>query len=318
MQTMRYTLQDFSNIKFEGFNIKLNENTIKIITELALQVGSPTYIKTPNFIKKENTGKTDYSIKKKYGKNNMEFDDNWETIRSFQATKIEQRVGIDVQIDLIRSSLNKMSDKNYAEQYEKIKDILNVLIEENTNSEDMMRIGNAIFEIASNNRFYSKLYADLYSNLIQNFDIMKNIFENNLNAFMELFKTIEHVNPEENYDKFCKVNKDNEKRKALSLFFVNLMNNQIIPPSKILEIMHDLLNQVYTLINEKNKVNEVDEMIENISIFYNKKLLSSHPSKKIDDLSILEVLQKLAGSKSKTYLSLSNKSIFKCMDIIEM
>ena len=59
-------------------------------------------------------------------------------------------------------------------------------------------------------------------------------------------------------------------------------------------------------------------MIENISIFYNKKLLTSHPSKKIDDLSILEVLQKLAGSKSKTYLSLSNKSIFKCMDIIEM
>lgn len=318
MQTMRYTLQDFSNIKFEGFNIKLNENTIKIITELALQVGSPTYIKTPNFIKKENTGRVDYSIKKKYGKNNMEFDDNWETIRSFQATKIEQRVGIDVQIDLIRSSLNKMSDKNYAEQYEKIKDILNVLIEENTNSEDMMRVGNAIFEIASNNRFYSKLYADLYSNLIQNFDIMKNIFENNLNAFMELFKTIEHVNPEENYDKFCKVNKDNEKRKALSLFFVNLMNNQIIPPSKILEIMHDLLTQVYTLINEKNKVNEVDEMIENISIFYNKKLLSSHPSKKIDDLSIVEVLQKLACSKSKTYLSLSNKSIFKCMDIIEM
>ena len=316
MQTMRYTLQDFSNITFEGFNIQLPENTLNIISELALQVGSPTYIKTPNFIKKENSI-GDSFLKKKRSKNNMEImDDNWESIRKFQPTKIEQRSGIDAQIDLIRSSLNKMTDKNYKEQCEKINDILIALIAD-TSDTDMSCIGNAIFEIASNNRFYSKLYADLYSNLIQNFDIMKNVFEQNLSTFMCLFENIEHINPEENYDKFCKINKDNEKRKALSLFFVNLMNNKIIPSSKIIELTHNLLTQVYTLIKDENKKNEVDEMIENIAIFYNKKLLSASDVK-INDLTLIEIIKTLSQSKPKMYPSLSNKSIFKFMNLIEM
>jgi len=41
MQTMRYTLNDFTDITFNGFEIKFPDETMSIITELALQVGSP-------------------------------------------------------------------------------------------------------------------------------------------------------------------------------------------------------------------------------------------------------------------------------------
>ena len=56
METMRrYTLQNFTDITFNGFDIQLPDETLAIITELSQQVGSPTYIRTPTFLKMENS-----------------------------------------------------------------------------------------------------------------------------------------------------------------------------------------------------------------------------------------------------------------------
>jgi hypothetical protein len=157
--------------------------------------------------------------------------------------------------------------------------------------------------------------------MIQKFEIMKIIFENSLNTFLELFKTIEYVESEEDYDRFCKINKDNEKRKALSLFFVNLCNNQIISQEKIVTITCDLMKQVVKLIKENNKKNEVDEITENISILYSKSIFencSSEVDQKIEDELFIDIVHRLSLCKVKTFPSLSNKSIFKYMDMIDM
>ena len=50
----RYSLNDFNNLLFTGFNYELPAETIRIISELALEVGSPDYVKTPIFQKREN------------------------------------------------------------------------------------------------------------------------------------------------------------------------------------------------------------------------------------------------------------------------
>jgi hypothetical protein len=136
---------------------------------------------------------------------------------------------------------------------------------------------------------------------------------------MNLFDTIEYVEPNVDYNKFCKINKDNEKRKALASFFINLMNNNIISKDKIINIIRNLMSKVYTYINQDNKKNEVDELTENIAILYKKELFNgSIDCESIDNMTISEIIEKLAHSKSKNYLSLSNKSIFKFMDLIEM
>jgi hypothetical protein len=324
---LRYTLKDFTDITFNGFDFTLPEETLLIITELSQQVGSPTYVKTPTFQKRENVlkatgsdnGISDFKRKKKSRPTEVLNDDDWETIRTFQATKMEQKVGVDAQIDLMRSWLNKMSDKMYIEPCDKIMEILNILIEEETSDEDMLRVGNTIFDIASNNRFYSKLYADLYTKLIDNYQVMRNIFNENLSSFMELFNCIEYVDSEKDYDRFCKINKDNERRKALSLFFVNLTANKIISEEKLSEMATTLMNKLLSFIIEDNKKNEVDEIAENIAILYsyNKQLYESYGNK-FEGVSFSEMIERLARSKAKTYPSLSNKSIFKFMDLVEM
>jgi hypothetical protein len=329
---IKYSLDDFNNIIFNGFNYELPSETLKIISELALEVGSPTYVKTPIFQKKENPIKSDTSgnfttsngFKKKKGHKNMEINDSdWESLRSFQATKIEERVGINSEIDNIRFHLNKLSDKNYIDIRNKIMEIIDNVINNNSTSEDITRVSSAIFEIASTNRFYSKMYADLYSDIITKYEIMKDVFKQSLSQFSELFNVIEYVDPSVDYDKFCKINKDNEKRKAIGVFFINLSMNGIIPNLTIVNITRNLLSQIYSFISQENKKNEVDELTENVALFYKKEFYIEDDEddveyELIEGYTITEIIQKIAHSKVKDYKSLTNKSIFKFMDMIDM
>ena len=328
---MKYTLSDFNDITFNGFDFKLPEETVKIISELTIEVGSPDYVKTPIFQKRENPMKVapieskesnTINSKKKRNNKNIELlnDDDWEAVRNFQTTKIEQKVGIDAQMDVVRSFLNKLTDKNYADTRNKIIEIIDQMMT-SENDTELLRIGIVIFEIASTNRFYSKIYAELYSDLIKKYDLMRTIFEDNLNKFMDLFDVIEYVDPSVDYDKFCKINKNNEKRKSLSTFFINLMLNNVITKHQIIEMIKKLLSNIMQYIKEENKKNEVDEITENIAILYKREHFENEKEYSdicVDNMNIDSIISKIANSKPKDYISLTNKTIFKFMDMIEM
>ena len=335
----KYTLEDFNNISYAGFKFDFPEDTLKIISELALEVGSPNYVKTPIFQKRvnplksestsggskeseysKNPAEKDFNKKKRYNKS-MEIlnNDEWEKMRAFQTTKIEQKVGFDAQIDLLRSNLNKMTDKNYLDIRNKIIDIIDTIMNEIMDNDEMVKLGTIIFEIASTNRFYSKIYADLYTDLINKFQIMEDVFNTNFNNYINLFDTIEYVEPNVDYTKFCKINKDNEKRKSLAAFFVNLMKNNVIYKSQIIHIIRILMSKICVYIDEDNKKNEVDELTENLAVLYKKELFNEDSKYElIDSKTIPELIQKIAHSKCKNHLSLTNKSLFKFMDLIDM
>jgi hypothetical protein len=319
------------NITFDGFDFKLPDKTIHIIQELSTQVGSPTYIKTPIFQKRDKTkdtgspfrsfGESTSSSRKKKSNKNIEINDNdWESLRSFHATKMEQKMGLDVEIDTIRSFLNKMSDRNYVQMKTNIIEILDKLIQEEISPDEMMRVSATIFDIASNNRFFSKLYADLYSELIEKYQIMKDIFDKNFHSFLELFETVEYVDPEVDYNKYCKINKDNEKRKALSSFFVNLTLNGLLKSSQLLEVVQKMFVSLVELMKEEDNKSQVDEYTENVAILYNKKYFVEEDESQymVDGKTISEMIKMLSECKVKSYPSLSNKSIFKYMDILDM
>jgi hypothetical protein len=320
-----YTLNDFNNIILNGFNYQLPEPTFKIISKLASEVGSPGYVKTPNFQKKDfqiiNNEKINVGTKNQYAnpkrkKNNKNientYDEAWETIKTSQCTKVEQKQGVNVQIDLIRSYLNKLTDKNYLDIRKKIFETI-----ESISKIDIANVSSIIFDIASRNRFYSKLYADIYSDLIDNCETMREVVDESLSKFSELFNNIQYVDSSVDYDKFCEINKNNEKRKSLATFFLNLMVNNVIPKEKIIQIMIILLSQLNSFILQENKKNEVDELAENISILFKKELYDKN-NYLIEGSTIIEIVKKIANSKSNNYKSLTNKTIFKFMDMIEI
>jgi len=323
----KYSIDNFKYILNQGFDFQIPENTIKIISELALEVGSPDYVKTPVFQKKENPLKTELlSVPINTKKNNRRNknksteivnDEDWEVFRTFQTTKLKNTTGINAEIDSIRSNLNRLNDKNYVEISNKIFEIIDKIIESNTNNEDVTKVINIIFDIASNNRFYSKLYANLYTDLSLKYELVKALIDTNLSNFTELFNNIEYVDQDVDYNKFCEINKINEKRKALASFYLNLMLNNIISKDVIINITRLLLFNIYTFINEDNKKNQVDEIAEIVSILYKNELYNDN-YEKIDGFSINEIIEKIAKSNVKDYKSLTTKTIFKFMDLIDM
>jgi len=328
---LRYTLNDINNIIFQGFDYKIPNETLEIISVLAMQVGSPDYVKTPIFKKREipltreatnnSNNIKENNVKKRKGNKAIEIvnDGDWNSIKSFQPTKIEAKTGSDSDMDLIRVYINKITEKNYIDMCNKIVDIVEKLKTSNSTTE-LNKISANIFDIASSNRYYSKIYAELYSELSSKFNFMKLAYEENLTRFTDLFNNIEYVDPNENYDRFCEINKINEKRKSLASFYLNLMLNGIISKTQIIKITRNLLDNIYKFISIDNKKNEVDELTETIAILYQKNLYENNEEKyeQIDGCSINEIIEKIAKSNVKDYKSLTNKSLFKFMDLIDM
>jgi len=318
---MFYKMTDFEKIIFNGFSFELPNETVQLISNLSLQVGSPSYVKTPVFNKKETSPVHSFADSKRKKRGIELNNDDWETLRNYQPTKIEKKEGVYAEIDNARSFLNKMTDKNYDEMKNKILELLcNIKTNYPENeSEVIFQMGENIFNIASNNRFYSKIYADLYSELIYVYQPMRDICEVSFSKFMDLFHTIEFVNSAEDYEKFCLINKDNEKRKALSCFFVNLMINGIVTKKQIMGLVIQLLNTFDSFIYQENKVNEVNEISENISFLLKKECFTEEDYDVLENgMGILKYIELIANSKSKNFKSLSTKSIFKFMDMVDM
>jgi hypothetical protein len=318
-KTNKYTLNEIQSILSNGFDFVVPEETLQIISQIASQVGSDDYVKTPIFNKSENLLKNDNIVKK--NKRTRNVDDNWKTNENFQTTKIKEREGINLTIDAIRTILYKLTDKNYLEMSNKIHEIIDKLLDEKISSEDLSSLSSNIFDIVSTNNFSPKLYADLFSELINKYSFIKEKLENNFKNFIDLFNNIEYVDSDVDYDKFCDINKMNEKRKLLAAFYFNLMLNGIIPHNNIVQITRNLLFQIYSFISLENKKNEVDELTETIASLYRKDIYENDTGdayEKIDGCSISELITKISGFKVKDYKSLTNKSLFKFMDLVEM
>lgn len=297
----QYTLTDFENIRL-NYDIQISDDIQKKIDYLTSKVGAPTYSKTPNFKK----GRRNRS------KGNSE---NWAVIRNFKTTKIQKETeGIGKMIDDIILLLNKITKTNYTEMSKNIIQTMKNIDAED--EENLLKLGEAIFLIGSSNEFYSKLYSRLYKDLIEEFPFMGTICMKTLFSFAKLFETIEYIPPEDDYDKFCAINKDNEKRRALSCFFANLMLLDIIEKDKIYKLVNNLIEKQNQYFNDKEKKKIIDEISENIFIFI--KLGKDRFIGEQEWEPIHNHITLIANASTSLYPALSNKTIFKFMDIAEM
>uniref|UniRef100_A0A6C0JFD7 MIF4G domain-containing protein n=1 Tax=viral metagenome TaxID=1070528 RepID=A0A6C0JFD7_9ZZZZ len=303
----QYTLSDYKNHEQLHISNELNIDIIERINRIAKRVGAPSYQKTPVF-------KRNHYHNKNIKKENITSAD-WETIRNFKKTTLAKNTeGIEVYMDKIRSCLNKLTDKTYDLMLDEIKYIMKD-INNKENKESFENIGEAIFEIGSFNKFWSLLYATLYKDLIKVYPFMKDICIKNFQSFKGLFETINYCDSNENYDTFCKYNKENEKRRALSSFFVICADLDIISKAEMTKIIVGFIDRVKKDIEKEGKLNNVEEMVQNISIMINagKKFLTN-----LDEFDyILQEIEMFSTMNHKKYPSLSSKIVFKFMDLYE-
>tara|TARA_B100001027_G_scaffold138273_2_gene96027 strand:- start:2121 stop:3092 length:972 start_codon:yes stop_codon:yes gene_type:complete len=305
--TRQYTLSDFKNKEDSGNIPELENLVIEKINKLATRVGAPTYQKTPVF------KRYSYNKKKKVNENISSAD--WETIRNFKTTTLDKNMeGLEAQMDQIRSYLNKLTIENYSEISNEIKMVIKEIVDQNE-EQYLSKIGVSIFEIGSANRFLSKVYVKLYKELIDTYPIMKNVCTSNFNSFQSLFETFDYCDASEDYDKFCDITKQNEKRKALSKFLMICVEYNIIELESMEKIILDFLNKINEYIESKEKENAVDEIVANLAIMI---LSSVSVFKKMNSHNkIFKDIEILSGLNVKKYPGLSNKTLFKFLDIMD-
>jgi hypothetical protein len=326
MEVASYNLDSYKDIAFSGFDYKLPSIILETIQKLSSELGVSNVSPTNNSKMADSVPFKTFSNTKRGGfgnkRNKLLEDEAWEKAKPFKTTQLEKKEGTEKLINDIRICLNKISNKNYDSQRDVILGHLKELIdidsgEENndSNRDELLKITKAIFDIASTNKFYSELYANLYKELMQECNAFKENILPFVEQYLENIKNIQNVDPKVNYDKYCDNNKENDKRKAMSAFIVNLTKTDIIGKSKTIDIILHLQNIVFQYIDEENKSSEIEEITENLFIF----ITTSHKILK-DELNwetIIENIRNLAQLKTKDHKSMSSRALFKYMDILD-
>lgn len=299
----------------------LSDEKIKIVNDIVSMVTSPNYNKTPNFKKGD-----------KYEKNNKRHkkdisEEDWQEFRKFKSTEIcEKKDSIQLYRDSIQTSLNKITKENSKTISLNILENFNNIIVEITNKNDnnhedetlkeMNHVHESIVNIVKTNSFYSYEYAELYGNFIEKYDKFDEIIKNEIEEFTKnMFNICSDVD-ESDYEKFCEVNKENDNRRSVIIFYISLANKEIIDNSIIKNIIEQYFERFQQLkTDKKNKI-----VIEEISEILNITIRNSQELLEDDEVweNYRETVKEISEiSNLSEHPGLSNKIIFKFMDLIE-
>ena len=199
--------------------------------------------------------------------------------------------------------LNKLTDKTY----EKLKPELFEIIKKINSLEEITKITELIFKIASSNIFYSSIFSKLYFELINIKKEFFNIFQDRFDIHTQGIYDLNYIDPNVNYDEYCLYIKRVEYLKSSLTFFINLMKHNICPLDNIVDLCLKLQNELL-LNNATTEQNE--EYINNIHIIIKEciEYLIFHNNMETIYNNVIQIKN----------LNISKKINFKCMDIIDI
>ena len=199
--------------------------------------------------------------------------------------------------------LNKLTDKNY----DKLKVELFKIIEKIDDIDEIRKITELIFKIASSNIFYSQLFSKLYTDLIQIKRDFYNVFQDHFDIHTIDIDKLNYVDPNVNYDEYCSYIKRVEHVKSSLLFFINLMKTNICNLDNIVELCLKLQN---TLLKSELTSEQNEEYINNIGIIIKECVdyFLFHEKMTIIHSNIISIQNTFP----------SKKIGFKCLDILDI
>ena len=297
-EVLKYDLTFFDDVKKTSSYV-ITDDTIKLIQELGNKL--TILNKANNFFEKK------YSNKKLST-------DNWNNVKNFKPTTFVKKEGLDKNINIIRINLNKITNKNYDILSVRILDEIDIIHENNV--EHFNTIKNLFIDTVSNVNIYSEIYVMLYRSIIEKYD--NSLF--NINDDFTILKNdllnIKIIDSEMNYDDFCKNNKNNERKRNLSLFYINLMKQELFPKDDVINLILDNQTYNFNMINDINNSDIVDEICENLFIL----IKNAFDYIKDDDKYslIYNNIVSITKLKKSENNSLTTKSKFKHMDLMDL
>lgn len=274
----------------------LDQVILDRIAAIVSQITAPDYNRAPQFPKR--TKRQHGGIAK----------GDWDRSRKFRATKVQKGHAC---LDKVRESMNKISESNYTKLSSGIVDLVGDVPPELTES-----LCNLIFDIASTNLFFSKLYAKLFALIASVVPDLEARVEATAASYIEQFRNIESPDPVADYDRFCEVNKINARRRALAVFVANLAVNGFLPKERVAALLGPLQDRAEELCEGDGGKAGVEEVAE-VQFLVVKEvglLLDCEDSWTAH----CKRLEEFSRRKTKDFPSLTHKAVFRFMDACDL
>tara|TARA_B110001452_G_scaffold254388_1_gene245922 strand:- start:3206 stop:4198 length:993 start_codon:yes stop_codon:yes gene_type:complete len=325
---IKYNIDYIDNLYNDISNNKLNNDvciflkiTLENINKLHAQYidcsNNSNYNNMKNFKNQRSTKGRYYKSK---NNDNPVLTNNVTAKSNFKINRIKDinnKSEYELNVDNIRKLLNKLTINNF----EKLKTELlcaykTIFYNLNTKDFDSLnKIDIFIFEsFCYNNKLYSLLYCDLFSDLISISKNFEKILYNNTEIFINITNSIKFSNTIK-FDEINEINKHNDKHKCFCIFIINCLRKNLLPNDIILKGISNLQNELSKNINLPGNKLFCEEITEFIKIIISEsypliKNLNEYTDiyKKIEFYSIL---------KPNMLPSICNKIIFKHLDLFE-
>tara|TARA_B100000035_G_C21036032_1_gene571007 strand:- start:5275 stop:6156 length:882 start_codon:yes stop_codon:yes gene_type:complete len=289
---MRYSLDDFSKIFLESsvLSLDVKMNIDKLTKQLGIDVNE---------------------VRKKKQRN-----DNWEKVRQpvdFKPTVLNEKTGVDKLLSKIKSSLNKLCFQNYETEKVVILELIeSVKKDDDTSHNDKIL---AIFiDLACVNIIYANFYVKLLQEIFNKYSDLNETFikYDIIQKYTLSLDDIEYIDSEEDFNKYCLINKNNDKRKGLCSFIVELVNQQVYDEDNLYQIFQHLISMLQKNEDNKDFLHINDEIIDNIST-----LLTAGFDTMKEQSYYINIKDTIVEYKTKRILGISNRSTFKFMDMCD-
>lgn len=302
---LTYNLDDFSNIASNLNKHVLSEEVLLVYDKLLKDLNINTHVIEHDLKEKKY---------KRIKNNKSELLLSGKKVE-FKQKEVTEKTDYEKIMTNIRGSLNKLSTKNYDTQLELLKTSLEEL--SNLNDESfLIECSNHFFDVASKNKFYSEIYADLYKEL----SVLYPIFEEHKDQFivdcMEKLDTITYVDETQDYEGFCRNNKQNEIRRSMNTFLINLYKKEQCNIQNILRMITSILDKIEINRTTLSQVHVIEELTENLYIFVSELVVVLKQHTTWD--AILNQITEYTKIKVSDYPGLNTRIKFKFMDILDI
>jgi len=298
IEVLKYDLTFFDDVKKTSSYV-ITDDTIKLIQELGNKL--TILNKANNFFEKKHSNKKLST-------------DNWNNVKNFKPTTFVKKEGLEKNINIIRINLNKITNKNYDILSVRILDEIDIIHENNV--EHFKTIKKLFIDTVCNVNIYSEIYVMLYKSIIEKYDNSLFNINDDYTILKDELLNIKVIDSNMNYDDFCKNNKNNERKRNLSLFYINLMKQELFPKEDIINLILDNQTYNFNMINAINNSDIVDEICENLFILINNAFDYIRDDDKYSVIyNNIVSITKLKKSENN---SLTTKSKFKHMDLIDL
>lgn len=259
-------------------------------------------------------------------------DDDWEDLRSFHSKPKAELSPDKIMEKRFRGELNRVVSGCNRSQIISISETINEMIEE-----DMGNIVERVFfDIATCSKINTNLFAELFVELVNYDDEVYELLSSGLLRFiqygeysnkegeanwgwMSKFGDVEYINEDEDYDRFCDINKVNDKRLNVSRFIGKLFQTMFETEDSRFMWLDELSRCYIQMYNGFINVLE-KENCEDVAMIYCVNIIEfiDPIMEYIDDLdssyeiwnNVNEDMNEIIDNGKETYPSLSRQIVF--------